>query len=637
VILLVRDHAHLTYACLRSLASATTLPFEVLLVDNGSGDETRRLLSRVDGLRVLTNDENVGFVEGCNQGARDARGKFLVFLNNDTRVLPDTIDRLVETCERGEDVGAVGGRLVHFDGRLQEAGSFLWGDGSGQGYGRHDDPCSPPYMYRRDVDYCSGAFLLTPRQVWDSMGGFDPAFSPAYYEETDYCWRLWEAGLRVVYEPEAAIMHLEYGSSETADDAVALMVRNREAFLERHAGTLDGRSNHDPQEILMARSRRREGPRILQIDDRVPHPELGRGYPRSHALLLALYRIAGELTFFPAVYPMEAWENVYVDIPREVEVITGGGAEKLKEFLTERLGHFDVIFVSRPHNMVHLRQVLLEEPALLEGVRIVYDAEAIFALRDIIKATILPDPEPGIDLEEAVRQELSLADGADAVIAVSEREAAHFREQGVTDVRILSHALTPRPTAPDFSEREGFFFLGHIGPEGSPNTDSLRWFLAEVWPRLREELPNAGLVIAGSSSHPDLDFLEADGVEVAGLVSDPTAMYGAARVFIAPTRFSAGVPLKALEAASRGLPLVITDQLEEQLGWKHERDCLAASSGDPGAFAAACARLHEDQELWQTLRREALSRVEESCREEDMAGVLSEVVLPPGRGAQRLG
>src|SRR5207244_8292943 len=111
------------------------------------------------------------------------------------------------------DIGAVGGRQVFLDGTLQEAGSIVWRDGSCLGYGRGDDPFAPMYMFRRDVDYCSAAFLLTPRRVWEKLGGFDEAFQPAYYEDSDYCARLWERGLRVVYEPRAMILHYEFGSS----------------------------------------------------------------------------------------------------------------------------------------------------------------------------------------------------------------------------------------------------------------------------------------------------------------------------------------------------------------------------------------------------------------------------------------
>src|SRR5207253_7021477 len=91
-----------------------------------------------------------------------------------------------------------------------------------------------------------------------------------------------------------------------------------------------------------------------------------------------------------------------------------------------------------------------------------------------------------------------------------------------------------------------------------------------------------------------------EGVELLGAVEDLVPLYNRARVFIAPTRFSAGVPLKVYEAAAHGLPVVATDLLARQLGWEPGEDLLAAPASDPDAFASACARLHDDADLWQS-------------------------------------
>jgi O-antigen biosynthesis protein len=93
---------------------------------------------------------------------------------------------------------------------------------------------SPEFMFRRNVDYCSGAFLLTRRETFLSMGGFDELFQPFYYEETDYCLRLWERGLRVVYEPDAALLHYEFASSSSSKAAQEWHAKHQGLFLQRH-------------------------------------------------------------------------------------------------------------------------------------------------------------------------------------------------------------------------------------------------------------------------------------------------------------------------------------------------------------------------------------------------------------------
>jgi hypothetical protein len=119
-IMVAWNHAELSFGCLRALRQAHT-PLEVVIVDNASTDKTDSLLERVDGARVIRNHTNLGFTLAVNQGADVARGKFLLFINNDAEPLPGALERLVEHMS-DETVGAVGGKLVWPSGRLQEAG-----------------------------------------------------------------------------------------------------------------------------------------------------------------------------------------------------------------------------------------------------------------------------------------------------------------------------------------------------------------------------------------------------------------------------------------------------------------------------------------------------------------------------------
>jgi hypothetical protein len=193
------------------------------------------------------------------------------------------------------------------DGTLQEAGSIVWNDGTCLGYGRGRDPDDPDFMFRRDVDYCSGAFLLTPRAVFDRLGRFDPRYAPAYYEETDYCLRSGKAGLRVVFEPAAAILHLEFGSSASSAEALALQQRNLTTF--RCATRLGCKASARPRrERLGGVPAPAPGARrVLVIEDRVPKPELGAGYPRAQRLLRELVAAGAEVTFFPTFRHREDW------------------------------------------------------------------------------------------------------------------------------------------------------------------------------------------------------------------------------------------------------------------------------------------------------------------------------------------
>jgi len=238
VLIVVWNQPHLLLRCLKALMAQSDVSFEVVLLDNGSGAASGALFSRLDGFVRLRNNRNLGFLVGCNQAAARASADYLLLLNSDAFVRPGAVANALGALRSAEDVGAVGGRLILPTGRLQEAGSIIWADGTTNGFGRGLDPEDPTVMIRRDVDYCSGAFLMTPRWAWERLGGFDEAYAPAYYEEADYCMRLRQLGLRVVYEPTAAVDHFEFGSEARAGDAVALSERNRAIFVGRHAGAL---------------------------------------------------------------------------------------------------------------------------------------------------------------------------------------------------------------------------------------------------------------------------------------------------------------------------------------------------------------------------------------------------------------
>jgi len=625
VILVLFNRAELTLACLRSLREQAVQDLEIIIVDNASKDETSSLLERVEGVRVIRNPENAGFLLAVNQAAREARGEYLLLLNNDAQLLPETLSAALATIRSAPDIGAVGGRIVLLDGVLQEAGSMIWRNGGCLGYGRGDDPFAPMYMFRRDVDYCSGVFLLTPRRVWNQLGGFDVAFRPAYYEETDYCMRLWERGLRVVYEPNAVVLHYEFASTQTIEEVTTLQERHQSVFARKHHAVLAGRADAPaPESVLETRMRPSPGGRVLFLDDRVPHTWLGSGFPRAHAILRALVKQGRFVTVYPLGDFPEEWSSVYSDMPAEVEFMMGYGRLMLEAFLRERRGYYDTIIVSRPHNMNVLRGIIAARPAWFENVSVIYDAEALSAWREIARRELIGEPLPADEVSRLLAEEVDLASKADCVISVAEYERALFRKLGVARVHVLGHSIAARPTPRRFRDRAGFLFVGAIHDESSPNADSVLWFLTEILPRIQARLgAEAVFTIAGINKSQKVAEAARPGVRLIGPAPDLWDLYDSARVFVAPTRYAAGIPHKVHEAAAHGVPVVGTLVLADQLGWN---DAALAVGVDAAAFADKCGALYTDETAWMEIREAGLARIRSECSPDAFERRLKEIL-----------
>jgi GT2 family glycosyltransferase len=236
-----------TEGCLLTLRETLPRCFrgEFILIDDASTDETSARLQQLAEsdirLKILRNTENIGFLNSSNRGAEIAMGDILIFLNNDTVLLPGWLPPLLEIFRTHADAGAVGGRLLFPDGRLQEAGGVIFADGSAAKFGYGDYEIDTPlYHYVRPVAYCSGALLATKRSLFSELGGFDTRFCPGYYEDVDYCFRVRQKGYRVFYHPHSAIVHFEGAAAGTDLSAgpKQFQVVNQSKFAQKWASTL---------------------------------------------------------------------------------------------------------------------------------------------------------------------------------------------------------------------------------------------------------------------------------------------------------------------------------------------------------------------------------------------------------------
>lgn len=211
VIIPVWNRCELTRDCVSALAKTTNgVSWELIVVDNCSTDGTQEFLSSLGGdVRIIRNQENLGFAKACNQGAQASQGKYLVFLNNDTVPQDGWLRALVSEVEGHPEVGVVGSKLLYGDGTVQHAGVVF----SRAGRLPYHIYCrtaadSPAVNARREFQAVTGACMLVRRTLFEEVGRFDEGFRNGF-EDVDICLKVREKGYRVVYQPRSLLYHLE--------------------------------------------------------------------------------------------------------------------------------------------------------------------------------------------------------------------------------------------------------------------------------------------------------------------------------------------------------------------------------------------------------------------------------------------
>ncbi len=623
IILLFHNRAEISLQCLETLAvGAGSISFEVVIVDNASSDETPALLDRIRNAKIIRNSTNLGFGGGCNQAADLAIGKYLLFLNNDIELMSNSIKVLVDTIENGTNIGAAGGKLIFPDGTLQEAGSIIWRDGSCAGYGRNDDPFKPEFCYVKDADFCSGALLLTPRELFLSLGKFDTRYAPAYYEDADYCLQLWTKGFRVVFQPFSVAVHHEFGSSGKAK-AITLQIKNRDKFINKWKGALSGFDIPEPGNIISSREHKIESKRILFIDDQIPDYHLGSGYPRSYRILQILSEMGYRVTFLPMQIPVMVPDITQSLQLKGIEVMYGPADHKidLEAFLRSRQDYYDIAFVSRPHN---LQDTIKHLNSHSKWTTVVYDAEAIFSVRDILFFELNGKHITETEKERLIQTEVALINDANIVITISEMEKEFLLKYGASSVHVLGHIVEPKPTPATFEERMDILFIGGFLGCPSPNEDAVRYFVTQIFPLIRKKV-KCEFYVVGTNRVKSIWDLESKYIHIIGRVDDLTPYYNRCRLFVVPTRYSAGISLKLLEASAFGLPAVITPLIAKQLGWQENRDILVGH--DPMDFAQKVIELYSNRDTFYFLRQNALDRICEGHSPELFRKILENILL----------
>ena len=244
IIIPVFNKAELTRNCLAKLPAslAGAGEGEVIVIDNASTDHTPDVLASFPWIRMIRNEKNLGFAGANNQAAREARGRILILLNNDTEPITHWLAPMMRLFD-DPAVGVVGAKLLFADRTIQHAGVLVrWWPFSASGlypfhYLVNEPGNTPASNERHDYQIVTGACMATPRDLYLELGGLDEGFWNGY-EDVDYCLKVRARDLRVVYEPAATLFHYESKSGSAR-------FRRTQANLQRLADRWRDRVHHD--------------------------------------------------------------------------------------------------------------------------------------------------------------------------------------------------------------------------------------------------------------------------------------------------------------------------------------------------------------------------------------------------------
>ncbi|MDG3040951.1 glycosyltransferase [Roseicyclus marinus] len=600
VIIPAHNKVEVTYYCLSALLVAhNRTSFEVILVDDASTDATAEIENIVSGIRVIRNAEPQRFIRACNAGVAAARGDYVVLLNNDTEPTVGWLDALLDAFDRLDNVGLAGAKLLYPDGKLQDAGGIVWGSGNPWNYGNRASPWEPRFSYARQADYLSGAALMTTKRIWDEVGGLSSYLEPMYFEDTDLAFKIRDAGYKTWFVPASLVYHFE-GMTSGTDVTQGFKKHqelNRPKFKRQWARAYasHGKEGQNPD---LEKDRGIVG-RVLFIDYTTPREDRDAGSYAARREIELVKSLGYKVTFLPQNL---AHFGSYTDDLQNsgVEVITAPFYLSLAEFLEQRAGEFDAIYITRYYvaqdTIRHIRKHAPRAKILLNNADLHF-------LRELRAALSMDDPSRLAAMRRVRDEELAMMKAADLVLSYNEVEHAIIASHtdGQVPVMTCPWVVDIPPEIPPLKGRKGLSFLGSF--KHHPNAEGVTWFCRSVLPLL--EGTGAHLTIYGAGMDETIRALASDTIDPVGFVADMATAYDRHRIFVAPLLSGAGIKGKVLSALAHGIPTVLTPVAAEGIGLRHGHDCLIATT--PEDWATAIARLSEDDALWTAISTAARS------------------------------
>lgn len=610
IVIPVYNQFEFTYHCVESiLKNSGDITYEIIIANDCSTDLTTEIDKILPGVNCVTNEKNLRFLRNCNNAAKYAKGKYVLFLNNDTQVQENWLEPLVTLIESAEDIGMVGSKLIYPDGLLQEAGGILWRDGSAWNFGNRQNPALPQFNYVKQVDYISGAAIMLSRRLWEEIGGFDEHFAPAYCEDSDLAFTVRKMGYRVMYQPLSVVVHFEGVSNgtDTSSGQKRYQVENSIKFKEKWAEEL-AKHPENAENVFQARDYSFGKKTLLMVDHYVPHFDKDAG-SRTVFQYLKLFVKAGFNVKFIGdnFYQHEPYTTVLQQMG--IEVLYGpDAAGGWQNWIRENAEHFDYVFLNRPHIAPKYLDFIRQHT----NARIIYYGHDLAFVREMREYEITGDASFRDSSIEWQGKELALMRQADVAYYPSyvEVDAIHAIDPAINVKAIPAYLFEDVAwEGYDFDSRKDIMFIG--GFSHRPNVDAVKWLANEIMPELVKLLPDIKVHILGSNAPKEVLALASKHLIIEGFVTDEQLeqFYRGSRLSLVPLRYGAGIKGKVIEAMRFGTPVVTTPTGSEGIP---NAEAAMIIESDAKEIARKIAAVYHDRDRLVDMSKNCISYIQEN-------------------------
>lgn len=624
IIIPVYNKFNYTYSCIKTIIKNTKdVEYEIILADDVSSDETKDVKKYVENIIISRNEKNLGFLLNCNEAAKKARGKYVLFLNNDTNVQKNWLSSLVDLLEKDNKIGMTGSKLVYPDGRLQEAGGIVWKDASAWNFGRLDDPEKSEYNYVREVDYISGAAIMIRKQLWEEIGGFDTRYVPAYCEDSDLAFEVRKHGYKVVYQPLSIVIHFE-GVSHGTDVNSGIkkyQVDNNKKFYEKWKDVLNKENFENACEVFYARDKSFGKKTIVVIDHYVPTFDMDAGSRTTYQYLKMFVNKGYNVKFIGDNFAViEPYTTALKQLG--IEVLDGiYYYSNWKKWFIDNKERIDFVYCNRPHITEKYIDFLRKETK----TKIIYYGHDLHFMREYRQFLI----ERNDNLLESSRRwkdkEFDIFRKSDVVYYPSIVEVNEIKkEMPELNVKAIVPYIFDKIKIDNdinFSMRNDIIFVG--GFAHTPNIDAVLWFTEKIFPKILETQKDIKFYVIGSKPPEEIKNLASDSIIVTGYVSDEELEkhYSKCKLVVAPLRYGAGIKGKIVEAMSKGIPVVTTS-----IGAEGLIDCenILKISDDENEIANQVIKLYNNNDALKEIALKSIEYINSKFSIDAAYGIIKE-------------